>query len=87
MTSLDMVERIVKSLFEQSVAKPFLVIGGKFFHAFIVVYYLPVAPLGLRCMGLWRFYTPSIPLGHLVLYLDFPSRSIACSVQVNFHFI
>ena len=57
--------RLVKSLFEKSVAKPFFVTYRKFFHVFIVVYYIPVAPLGLGYTGIWRFYTPSAPLGLL----------------------
>ena len=42
-----------------------MVICGKFFHVLIVACYVPVAPLGLRCTGFWRFYTPFTPLGLL----------------------
>ena len=42
-----------------------MVICGKFFHVLIVACYVPVASLGLRCTGFWRFYTPFTPLGLL----------------------
>ncbi len=41
------------------------VICKKLVHVFVVGYHLPVAPLGLKCTGLWCFYTPSAPLGLL----------------------
>ena len=32
---------------------------------FVIARYIPFAPLGLWRTGLWRFYTPSAPLGLL----------------------
>ena len=40
----------------------FCSIVGSFFQVFILVFNIPVAPLGLRCTGFWCFYTPSAPL-------------------------
>ena len=58
-------------------------IRRKVFRAFIVVCYVPVAPLGLRCTGFWHFYTPSRSLSHSLSIRLIPSGAFKCWCAVR----
>ena len=47
----------------------------------IVASSTPVAPLGLGFVGLWRFYTPSAPLG--LLKAGAPCAPYKCTFQTG----
>ena len=62
-------------MFEKSVAKAFFVTYRKFFHVFIVVYYIPVR-------SLWELYRRKISIALVIHSID-PIRSLDHSLSTH----